>query len=81
MVQRVWRIAGLAPTTGYGTIVLAAVVATDQALGTTLTSVDFDDAQSVRNAVEALLAARQRVWRSRAGAARTWPPDAPRAVG
>ena len=54
-VQRLWHIAGLAPTSGYGTAALAATVASNYALADTLTSVDFNDFGSVANAVEALL--------------------------
>jgi hypothetical protein len=54
-VQRLWHIAGLAPTSGYGTAALAATVASNDVVADTLTSVDFEDSHSVANAVEALL--------------------------
>jgi hypothetical protein len=54
-VQRLWHIAGLAPTSGYGTAALAATVASNYALADTLTSVNFNDFGSVANAVDALL--------------------------
>jgi hypothetical protein len=60
MVQHLWHIAGLSPTSGYETAVLAAAVASNQALATTLTSVDFNEADSVSNAVKTLLQWRQR---------------------
>ena len=63
-VQRVWGIAGLPPTSGYAATVLAMSVATDQTLAATLTAVDFDDADSVTNAVEELLQWRQRAFRA-----------------
>lgn len=53
-VQRVWEIAGLPPTCGYAATFLAMAVASHPALAATLTSVDFDDAESVLNAVEEL---------------------------
>ena len=59
-VRRLWHLAGLAPTSGYGTSALAATVASNHALADTLTSVDFDDSGSVANAVETL-----RQWRER----------------
>jgi hypothetical protein len=54
-VQSLWHIAGLAPTSGYGTAALAATVASNYALIDAFMSVDFDDFGSVANAVEALL--------------------------
>ena len=63
-VQRVWRIAGLPPTSGYAATFLAIAVATDQTLAATLTTVDFDDADSVANAVEELLQWRQHTFRA-----------------
>jgi hypothetical protein len=58
-VQRVWRIAGLPPTAGYAATLLAIAVATNKTLAATLTTVNFDDADSVANAVEELLQWRQ----------------------
>ena len=63
MVQRVWQSAGWPPVDGYGTLALAAVVAANRQLADVLTSVDFDDASSVANAVRALHEARQRMWK------------------
>ncbi|MEY2521763.1 MAG: hypothetical protein QOJ66_328 [Ilumatobacteraceae bacterium] len=54
-VQRLWHIAGLTPTSGYGTAALAATVASNDALAEALMSVDFDDSPSVATGVEALL--------------------------
>jgi hypothetical protein len=54
-LKNLWHIAGLAPTSGYGTVALAATVASNCALVDTLTSVDFNDSGSTANAVEALL--------------------------
>ncbi|MEP7114809.1 MAG: hypothetical protein ABI862_16190 [Ilumatobacteraceae bacterium] len=53
-VQRVWEIAGLPPTSGYAATFLAMAVASSPTLAATLTSVDFDDADSVLRAVEEL---------------------------
>ena len=61
MVQRVWRIAGWPPVTGYGILVLAAVVAANAPLAATLTTVDSDDANAVAAAVEALRCSRGRM--------------------
>lgn len=58
-VHRVLGIAGLPPTSGYAATFLAKALATDQILATTLTRVNFDDPDSVGNAVEALLQWRQ----------------------
>jgi hypothetical protein len=63
-VQRVWRIAGLPPTSGYAVTFLAMAVAANQTLAETLTTVDFDDAESVANAVEELLQWRQQAFRA-----------------
>jgi hypothetical protein len=63
-VQRVWRIAGLPPTYGYAATFLAIAVATDQTLAARLTTVDFDDADSLANAVEELLQWRQHTFRA-----------------
>ena len=63
-VQRVWGIAGLPPISGYGATFFAMAVATNQTLSATLTTLDFDDADSVTNAVEELLQWRQRTFRA-----------------
>ena len=63
MVQRVWQVAGWSPVSGYGIVVLAAVVAANAPLAAVLTSVDFDDATSVANAVRSLHESRQRMWK------------------
>jgi hypothetical protein len=62
-LQRIWHIAGLAPVSGYGTVVLAIAVASDWTLADMLASVDFDNAGSVADAVEAVLQWRQRTFR------------------
>jgi hypothetical protein len=63
MVQRVWQLAGWSPVSGYGLVALAASVAANGQLTATLTSVDFDDASSVANAVQALHDSRARMWK------------------
>ena len=63
-VQRVWHIAGLPPASGYAAAFLAMAVASDQTLAATLTTVDFDDADSVANAISALLQWRQQSFRT-----------------
>jgi hypothetical protein len=62
--QRVWGIAGLPPTSGYAATFLAIAVATNPTFATTLAAVDFDDADSVANAVEELLQWRQGPFRA-----------------
>ena len=62
-LQRLWHIAGLPPVLGYGTAVLAISAASDRTLADMLSSVDFDNAGSVADAVEALLQWRQRTIR------------------
>ena len=62
-VLRVWRAAGWLPVSGYEITALAAIVAANGPLTETLTSVDFDDAGSVANAVRALHDSRDRMWR------------------
>ena len=59
-LQRLWHIAGLTPVSGYGTALLATAVAFDPTLTDMLSSVDFDNAGSVADAVEAVLQWRQR---------------------
>ena len=63
MVKGVCQLAGWSPVSGYGMVALAATVAANGALTATLTSVDFDDASSVANAVRALHDARARMWK------------------
>jgi hypothetical protein len=63
MVQRVWQLAGWPPVSGYGIVVLAATLAANDPLAATLTSVDFDDASSVANAVRALHDSRAHMWK------------------
>lgn len=58
--QHVWDVAGLPPTSGYGTIFLAAAITTDETVAAALNSVDLDDAGSVTDAAEVLLQWRQR---------------------
>jgi hypothetical protein len=62
--QRVWHIAGLPPASGYAAGFLAMAVASDRTLAATLTVVDFDDAESVANAVVKLLNWRQHAFRA-----------------
>jgi hypothetical protein len=62
-LQHLWHIAGLPPVLGYGTAVLALSVASDRTLGDVLSSVDFDNAGSVADGVEAVLQWRQRTIR------------------
>jgi hypothetical protein len=59
-LQLLWHGAGLPPVLGYGIAVLAMSVAADRTFADMLSSVDFDDARSVADAVEALLQWRQR---------------------
>jgi hypothetical protein len=61
-VQRLWRIAGLPPVSGYASTFLAIAVASDTTLANMLSSVDFDNAGSVADAVDALLQRRQRMF-------------------
>jgi hypothetical protein len=63
MVQRVCHLAGWPPVSGYGIVALAATVAANGPLTATLTSVDFDDASSVANAVKALHESRAHIWK------------------
>jgi hypothetical protein len=62
-LQRLWHIAGLTPVSGYGTALLATAVAFAPTLADMLSSVDFDNAGSVADAVEALLQWCQRRFR------------------
>ena len=62
-VQRVWDSARLPPISGYAATFLALAVATNPTLAATLTTVNFDEADSVAAAVEALLLLRQRTLR------------------
>ena len=62
-LQLLWHVAGLPPVLGYGTAVLAMCVASDRTLPEMLSSVDFDNAGSVADAIEALLQWRQRTIR------------------
>lgn len=65
-VQRVWDIAGFPPISGYATAFLAAAAANDVTLSPALTTVDLDDADSVADAVGALLQWRQRTFHATA---------------
>ena len=58
-VQCVWDRAGLPPTSGYAAAFLATAVATNAIPAATLTTVNFDEAESVAAAVEALVQWRQ----------------------
>jgi hypothetical protein len=58
-VLGLWRLAGLAPTTGYGAAILAMSVASNHVLAATLTSVDLDDTTSLACAVRTLKQWRQ----------------------
>lgn len=62
-LQRLWCIAGLPPVSGYGAAVLTIAVAPDRTLPDMLASVDFDNAASLAESVEALLQWRQRTFR------------------
>jgi hypothetical protein len=62
-LQRLCHLAGLPPVSGYGTALLAAAVASDPTLADMLSSVDFDNAGSVADAVGAVLQWRQRTFR------------------
>ena len=62
-LQLLWHVAGLPPVLGYGTAILAMSVASDRTLADMLSSLDFDNAGSVADAVEALLEWRQRTIR------------------
>ena len=62
-LQLLWHVAGLPPVLGYGTALLAMSVASDRTLADMLSSVDFDNAGSVADAIEALLQWRQRTIR------------------
>jgi hypothetical protein len=54
-LQRLWRAAGLPPTFGYETVVLAVAAGLNQALASTLTSVDFNDPHSFTTTRDAVL--------------------------
>jgi hypothetical protein len=62
-LQRLCHIAGLPPVSGYAAAVLAIAVAPDRTLPYMLASVDFDNAVSLADSVEALLQWRQRTFR------------------
>jgi hypothetical protein len=62
-VQRLWHIAGLPPVSGYEIALLAIAVASDPTLADMLPSVDFDNADSVADSVQALLQWRQRTFK------------------
>jgi hypothetical protein len=53
-VLSIWRLAGLAPTTGYETAIVAMAVASNHRLAAALTSVDLDDTAAVARAVKTL---------------------------
>jgi hypothetical protein len=54
-VQSLWSIAGLPPTSGYGTVIVAVLLASAPAFVDMMSSIDFDDAVAVADAVDALL--------------------------
>jgi hypothetical protein len=58
-LQRLWHVAGLPPVSGYGTALLAIAVASTPTLADMLPLVDFNNPDSVADAVEALLQWRQ----------------------
>ena len=62
-LQRLWHIARLPPVSGYGASVLAIAAASERTLADMVASVDFDNAASVADAVEALGQWRQRTFR------------------
>jgi hypothetical protein len=61
-LQRLWQIAGWTAVSGYGSALLAIAAASDSMLADWLRCVDFDNASSVRDAVEALLQWRPRTF-------------------
>jgi hypothetical protein len=61
-LQRLLHLAGMLPVSGYETALLATAVASTPTLADVLCSVDFDDADSVADAVEALLQWRHRTF-------------------
>jgi hypothetical protein len=63
-VQRVWQTAGFPAVSGYAATFLAMAVASDPTIAATLTSVDFDDVDSVTNAVEQLTRWREQAFRA-----------------
>ena len=54
-VQRLWSIAGLPPTSGYGSVILALLLASARQFVDLVSSIDFDDAAAVADAVDAML--------------------------
>jgi hypothetical protein len=53
--QRLWSIAGLPATSGYEAVIWAVLLASAPALVDMVSSIDFDDAVAVADAVDALL--------------------------
>lgn len=62
-LRRVWQAAGFPPASGYAATFLANVVASNRTLAATLTTVDVDDADSLVDAVDALLRWRRQAFR------------------
>jgi hypothetical protein len=60
-VQRLWSIAGLTPTYGYGAVILALLLGSAPTLVGMVSLLDFDDAAAVADAVDALLQWRNEV--------------------
>jgi hypothetical protein len=63
-VQRVWQIAGLPAVSGFAATFLAMAVASAPIVAATLTTVDFDDVESVTNAVNELVRWRAQAFRA-----------------
>lgn len=72
-VQRLWSIAGLPATSGYGAVILAVLLASAPALVDMVSSIDFDDADAVADAVDALLRWRDDVQRDFCGRRSSYP--------
>ncbi|MEP7045877.1 MAG: hypothetical protein ABI949_04310 [Ilumatobacteraceae bacterium] len=60
--RRLWRLAELPPVSGYGSALLALGLGSDRVVTDTLSSVDFDNAASVTDAVDVLRQWRQRTF-------------------
>ena len=63
-VQRVWQIAGFPAVSGFAATFLAMAVASAPTVAATLTTVDFDDVDSVTNAVNELVRWRAQAFRA-----------------
>jgi hypothetical protein len=54
-VQRLWSISGLPPISGYGSVILALLLATAPDFVDMVASIDVDDATAVGDGVDALM--------------------------